>query len=393
MVGEGRMQRWIIHVDMDAFFAAVEQRDNPALVGKPVIVGGLGQRGVVSTASYEARRFGVHSAMPMTEARRLCPQGTYLAGNHQTYQQVSRQLQSILADYSPLIETLSLDEAFLDVSGMEWLFPDVVEIARQIKTRIAAELRLTASAGVAPNKFLAKLASDLQKPDGLVVIRPGEEAALLRRLPIERLWGVGSVTAQRLRQLGAATIGQLAELDPQLLEQHCGKGAYDFQRLARGWDDRPVVPGQPQKSIGREITYEQDLVEPQAIGAQLLYLAEKVGRRLRRHDCGGRTVTLKVRFASFRTVTRSKTLPEPTNLDDVLYEIAVHMYNKLAINEGIRLLGISVSQLATGSGQVSLFADQQEKKHSLYQVVDKLRDKFGDGIVTKGRLLHKEKLE
>lgn len=380
------MQRWIIHIDMDAFFAAVEQRDNPLYKGKPVIVGGLSGRGVVSTASYEARAFGVHSAMPMAAARRMCPSGIFLAGNHQKYSKVSKELRAIFADFSPIIEPLSLDEAFLDVTGMQLLYPDPVEIAREIKRRIQEDLQLTASAGVAENKFLAKLASDLKKPDGLVVIRPGEHTAILKNLPIGRLWGVGEVTAKELIKQGITTIGQLLEANACLLERSIGKGIYDLKRLASGQDDRPVVPSHQPKSIGREITYEQNLFALDKIETQLMLLAEDVGWRLRCSGFTARTVTLKIRFASFKTITRSHTLEEASNLDEVLFTTAKMLNNNVIKPEGIRLLGITAANLVCGS-EMSLFDDKYEKCKAMHQAVDGLRRKFGDGIVTKLRLL------
>jgi DNA polymerase-4 len=234
------MQRWIIHIDMDAFFAAVEQRDDPALKGRPVVVGGVGKRGVVSTASYEARRYGIRSAMPMSEARRRCPGAVFMPGNHKKYARVAEEIRAILADFSPLVEPLSLDEAFLDVTGMEWLYPEPAAIAAAIKKRIADELALIASAGVAPNKFLAKLASDWGKPDGLVVVQPEEVASFLRSMPIGRLWGVGEKTAKRLQGLGINTIGQLADADESILVRHFGQrratcGGWRGARMIGRW--------------------------------------------------------------------------------------------------------------------------------------------------------------
>ncbi|MBP1763226.1 MAG: polymerase [Firmicutes bacterium] len=381
------MQHWIIHIDMDAFFAAVEQRDNPELQGRPVIIGGLSGRGVVATASYEARRYGVRSAMPMTEARRRCPQGVYLSGDHRKYAQVSRQIMNILADFSPLVEPLSLDEAFLDVSGMDWLYEDPVAIAEEIKTRIQQELRLTASAGVAPNKFLAKMASDLQKPDGLTVIRPGEEAAAIANLPIRRLWGVGETTAGVLYKAGIETIGQLADADPALLERQLGKLAYEIHQLANGIDEREVIPGHIAKSIGKETTFATDLQSRADIMAQLLILAEKVGWRLRKSNCTGRTVNVKIRFASFRTLSRSHTLLEPVCLDEAIYQTAGTLIEKIPLNEGVRLLGISISNLEPGGKQISLFPDETEIKRELVcGAVDKLKNKYGEAILMRGRV-------
>lgn len=384
------MQRWIIHIDMDAFFAAIEQRDHEELRGKPVIIGGTGNRGVVATASYEARRFGVHSAMSMVEARRRCPEGIVLSSDHEKYSRVSVELQRIFSEFSPIVEPLSLDEAFLDVSGMEQLYANPEEIACCIKTRIKSELGLTASAGVAPNKFLAKLASDLQKPDGLVVIHPGEEEAMLKGLPITRMWGVGKATEQVLKNLGIYTIGQLAKTDVVQLAKHCGQLAYSIHSLARGQDDRPVMPDLEPKSIGNEVTFPVDIIAASQIEMELLALAEKVGWRLRQHGFSGKTITVKIRFASFKTITRSKTLLEATHFDEVLYETAVQVCRQIPMQEGVRLLGITVSNLQTSGGQLSLFGEQDNKRTAMYETIDKLRNKFGEGIVTKGRLVIKK---
>jgi len=385
------MQRYIIHVDMDAFYASIEQRDNPQLLGMPVIVGGLSNRGVVATASYEARKFGVHSAMSMVEARRRCPQAVCITPDHRKYSFVSAQIRNILDRYSPLVEPLSLDEAFLDVTGMDGLYADPADIARSIKADIKERLQLTASAGVAVNKFLAKLASDLQKPDGLYVIRPGEEAKVLAGLPIRRLWGVGEVTAASIAKLGIRTIGQFAATDPKLLEGYIGRAVFDLQQLARGIDDRPVVPDQQVKSIGNEETFEEDLYQWEEIEKQLLLFADKVGWRLRRLNLSGRTVTVKVRFASFRTVTRSRTLDEATSLDGVLYHTAKELYKSIPANEGIRLLGLTVSNLQPAGQSIALFDSGQEKQEVLHKVVDGLKARFGSAAVTKGRLIDPHK--
>lgn len=385
------MQRWIIHVDMDAFYASVEQRDNPSLRGKPVIIGGPGRRSVVSAASYEARRFGVHSAMPVSEARRRCPQGIFLPGDHHKYHLVSRALHAIFYDFTPLVEPLSLDEAFLDVTGMDWLFDHPLTIARQIKERITQELSLTASAGVAANKFLAKLASDLKKPDGLMLINPEEEAQILENLPIQRLWGVGEKTAQLLCGMHIKTIGQLARADPQVLEQQLGKWAWEAYRLAHGQDDRPVIPEVAPKSIGNEITFEEDLTCREDIATHLLALAEQVGCWLRYSNFSGRTITVKLRFIPFDTITRSQTLAHPTNLSEVLYETACQILQRTELRNHVRLVGLTVSHLTTDAGgQLSLFAEKEDKRRAVTQAVDHLKDKYGETIVTKGRLLTKK---
>lgn len=382
------MQRWIIHIDMDAFFASVEQRDHPELMGCPVIVGGVSPRGVVATASYEARQFGVRSAMPITEAKRRCPQGVFLASDHHKYTRVSKDIHGILHQYSPLIEPLSLDEAFLDVSGMERLYPDPVMIACRIKDHILREVDLIASAGVAPNKFLAKLASDMSKPNGLLLIKPGEEQSFLAPLPVRRLWGVGEATASMLENRGIKTIGQVAAAKPALLERLIGSGAYELQHLARGQDDRPVAPDQEPKSVGNEETFEADLTGRDVIRRQLLALSEKVGWRLRRMGRMGRTVSVKIRFASFKTITRSRTLPEPTCLDEVIFATVTALCEKVTWGEGVRLLGVTLSGLTAGQAQESLFEPGPDKRLAIATAVDKLKEKYGETIVGRGNPRH-----
>lgn len=381
------MQRWIIHVDMDAFYAAVEQRDNPELRGRPVIIGGDGTRGVVATASYEARKFGVRSAMSSVEARRRCPQAIFMPANHAKYSKVSQEILHIFDDYSPLIEPLSLDEAFLDVSGMEGLFSDPVDIARKIKERIKEELNLTASAGVAPNKFLAKLASNMQKPDGLMVIRPEQVANILADVPATRLWGVGRTMAQKLANLGITTIGQVAQADPELLVKHCGQQGYILHQLANGQDNRPVVGEWHPKSIGKETTFAKDLYGLEELKTELWALVEKVGWRLRRQGVSGRTVTVKVRYASFRTITRSRTLAVATNLDETIYRNAQDILSQVTLNEGVRLLGVTMSSLETAGSQMSLFDQGEEKITAIAKAIDNVKAKFGEGAVTRGRTM------
>ncbi len=381
------MLRWIIHVDMDAFFASVEQRDCPEYRGKPVIVGGLGNRGVVSTASYEARPFGVHSALPMATARRLCPQGIFIAGDHRKYSRVSHQIMAILSEYSPLLEQISVDEAFLDVTGMELLFPSPVDIARAIKRRVKEELALTVSAGVAPNKFLAKMASELQKPDGLVVVEHGREKEFLKNLPVEKLWGVGSVTAQSLRSRGITTIGQLSQLQEAQLKSFFGQHASTIHALSLGKDDRAVVSEREAKSIGAEETFELDLRDFDEMRTVLMSLAERVGSRLRQEKTAGKTITLKLRYDTFQTLTRRRTLTEPTQIDDTIYRIAGELLEQQDIKTGVRLLGITVSQLEPERPvECSLFANKEEKGRQLSSAMDRMRLKFGPEVLMHGRL-------
>ncbi|MBI4608160.1 MAG: DNA polymerase IV [Candidatus Rokubacteria bacterium] len=384
--------RAIVHVDMDAFYASVEQRDRPELRGKPVIVGADPRgRGVVSAASYEARRFGVHSAMPISRAARLCPQAVFLAVDMEKYARVSKEIMAILAEYSPLIEPLSLDEAFLDVTGSERLSGPPLELARTIKRRIREEVGLTASAGVAPNKFLAKLASDLEKPDGLVEVRPGEEATFLHPLPVERLWGVGRVTAAALRRMGIETIGQLARVPVGVLERRFGKTGSHLHELAWGRDDRPVEPWAPPKSMGAEETFPNDHRDVGRLELTLRAQAERVARELRDDGYSGRTVTLKLRFRDFRTLTRSHT-GEPTQDGLEIYCRARSLLGRVPLTQPVRLIGLSVSGLAArDSGQLDLFAEPAARRARLAGAVDTLARRFGEGTVIPATLVSRRR--
>ena len=387
------MEGWarkIIHVDMDAFFAAVEQRDKPGLRGKPVIIGGRpDQRGVVSTCSYEARQFGVRSAMPLREAFRRCPNGIFLPGNHKKYSAVSREIQQIFREYTPLVEPLSLDEAFLDVTGCEGLFGPVVEIGKQIKDRISRETGLTASVGVACNKFLAKVASDLEKPSGFVVIGPEDVERVLWPLPVRRMWGVGEKTARHLSEFGWTTIGIVAQQPLANLKERFGSLGEQLYALARGWDDRPVNPGREVKSVGNETTFARDIEDGDKVKAALLELAQEVGRRLRKQGLTGRVVTLKLRYADFTTITRAETLVEHTDWDGEIYRVAHGLFVKNWGRTAVRLVGVTVSKLAPRDevGQLAFFGQNREKEEKLAEALDRVRDKFGEKAVTRARLL------
>lgn len=375
---------------MDAFYASVEQRDRPELRGKPVIVGADPRgRGVVAAASYEARPFGVHSAMPISRAARLCPEAVFLPVDMGKYLRASKEIMAILADYSPLVEPLSLDEAFLDVTGTDRLFGAPLALARTIKRRIRDEVQLTASAGVAPNKFLAKLASDLGKPDGLVEVRPGEEAAFLRDLPVERLWGVGRVTAGELRRMGIGTIGQLARVPVGLLERRFGKTGVRLRELAWGRDDRSVEPSAPPKSMGAEETFSQDHRDLERLRATLRIQAERVARELRAEGYAGRTVTLKLRFADFRTITRSLT-GEPTQEELEIFRRACSLLQRVPLAQPVRLTGVSVSGLTSvESPQLQLFAEPAARRARLARAVDALVARFGDRAVIPASILER----
>ena len=381
------MERIILHIDMDAFFASVEQRDHEEYRGKPVIIGGLGPRGVVSTASYEARKFGVHSAMPMVTAHRRCPDAIFLPGDHAKYSAVSRQIFSVLARFSPVIEQLSIDEGFLDLTGMERLMADPRAYGEEIKRAVREETGLTASVGVAPNKFLAKLASDMEKPDGLVVIRPEEAERVLAPLPVSRIFGVGKKTEARLSALGFKTIGQLAAADRSRLARALGdRMAAQLIALAHGLDDRPVEPTRAAQSIGREETFDEDIHSREEAERVLLSLSEEVGWRLRREGLSARTVTLKLRFAPFDTYTRQQTFPDPVSFDEDIFSAARALFRAFPVppGAGIRLLGVSVGGL-TEEGELSLF-DDHEKKEKLYNAIDKIKGKFGEAILTRASL-------
>ena len=381
------MERIILHIDMDAFFASVEQRDHEEYRGKPVIIGGLGPRGVVSTASYEARKFGVHSAMPMVTARRRCPDAIFLPGDHAKYSAVSRQIFSVLARFSPVIEQLSIDEGFLDLTVMERLMDSPRAYGEAIKRAVREETGLTASVGVAPNKFLAKLASDMEKPDGLVVIRPEDAERVLAPLPVSRIFGVGKKTEARLSALGFKTIGQLAAADRSRLARALGdRMAAQLIALAHGLDDRPVEPTRAAQSIGREETFDEDIHSREEAERVLLSLSEEVGWRLRREGLAARTVTLKLRFAPFDTYTRQQTFPDPVSYDEDIFAAARALFRAFPSppGAGIRLLGVSAGNLCT-EGELSLF-DDHEKKEKLYGAIDRLKSRFGESILTRAAL-------
>jgi nucleotidyltransferase/DNA polymerase involved in DNA repair len=385
---------------MDAFYAAIEQRDFPELRGKPVIVGGDRKRGVVATASYEARPYGIHSAMPMAQALKLCPHASVVPPRRERYVEISRQIFALLDAFTPLVEPLSLDEAFLDVSASPQVLGPAREIARQIKARIYEKTRLTASAGVAPNKFVAKIASDLHKPDGLVEVQPGEILAFLHPLSVTRLWGVGRVTAQILQSLGVQTIGDLATFSREALVAHFGAHGERLFQLARGIDDRPVDPAQEVKSLGEEETFTVDLSSDADIHPVLLRQAQIVARRLRTRGLAGRTITVKIKLAErlgegrFRTHTRSSTLPVPTNNAQEIYQVALLLYAAVPRQgQKVRLAGIYVSGLdaENDAHQLSLFEstpDHSERRRQLGHVLDQLTARYGEGIIRLGATQH-----
>ena len=380
------MKRWIMHVDMDAFFASVEQLDHPEYRGKPVIVGGQSERGVVSTCSYEARKFGVRSAMSMVEAHRRCPQAIFVQGRMSRYAEISRSIMAVFREFSPCIEPLSIDEAFLDMTGITGVAEDIAKAGLAIKTRIKEKTGLTASVGIAPNKFLAKLASDLEKPDGLVIIR--EEAAkdLIAPLPVRKIFGIGEKTEKGLLQLGILTIGQLAGCDPKFLKKVLGNSAETIHLLAQGKDNRPVECVQETKSIGKETTFPYDLTTPRERHSELLDLCEQVGWRLRNNEVAGHTVTLKVKFASFRSITRSSTVEIPVNFDEEIFTVISRLAEQVAWTEPVRLLGVSLSKLVPAGVAPLVAAEDDAAMRKRNAVLDSLKNRFGENIIKRGNI-------
>jgi DNA polymerase-4 len=383
----------ILHVDMDAFFAAVEVRRRPELRGRPVVVGGIGPRGVVSSASYPARRYGVRSAMPTAQARALCPSGVFLAPDFAAYRAASRAVMEIFHGVTPLVEPLSLDEAFLDVSGARRLLGPPARIAQLIRDRVARQEGLTCSVGVAPNKFVAKLGSTMAKPDGLLVVPADRVREFLHPLPVGALWGVGERAATTLHRLGLRTVGDLARAPLGMLRQALGEAqAAHLHELAWGRDPRRVTPNRVEKSIGAEVTFETDVGDPRALHRTLLGLAEKVGARLRRAGQVGRTITVKVRYADFRTVNRSRTLPEPTDVAREVYGVARALFDALGPTDRIRLLGVRVEGLrpAEGTPRQPTLDEPRHGWREAEVVADAAAARFGRPVVRPASLLGRD---
>jgi DNA polymerase-4 len=383
--------RTIAHVDLDAFFAAVEQRDRPELRGRPVVVGGGGpsDRGVVSAASYEARRFGVHSAMPLRTAAALCPAAVFLPVDGRKYSAVSRQVMAILRHFTPRLEQVSIDEAFLDLTGTDALFGSGEQVAAQIRRQVREELDLTVSVGVATNKLVAKVASDLRKPDGLVVVAPGDEAAFLAPLPITRLWGVGASTRRALAEYGVTTIGDLAALPEDLLRRRFGRHGADLASRARGVDEGEVGGEAQAKSVSQEHTFDVDTADWSVLERSLLALSEGVGGRLRADGLRCATVAVKIRSADFSTITRQRTLPDPTDLTDVIWQTAVELTRREVHGMRVRLLGVAATGL-TDRQQLSFFGTEDERRRRAIDAFDSVRQKFGPRAIRRARLLDSE---
>ncbi|MEM9942594.1 MAG: DNA polymerase IV [Planctomycetota bacterium] len=386
----------ILHVDMDAFYASVELRDRPELKSKPVVVGGSPKgRGVVAAASYEARKFGIYSAMSAAQAIRLCPRTVFIKPRMSYYAEISKQIREIFFSFTSLVEPLSLDEAFLDVSGSQKLFGKSHEIGRKIQDAIAERLNLPASVGVAPNKYLAKIASDLQKPNGFVVVDPDRVLEFLEPLPISRVWGIGPKTEKKFSAAGIKTIGSLRRLSKKDLASLFGVNAEHFWKLARGLDSRSVVPDRIAKSVSHETTFHADICDEQCLEGWLLELIDQVARRLRRHDIYGKTIHVKLRYYDFVTVTRSRTIQNATHTTQAFWEVAKQMLRQINVDSdrkfssGVRLLGFGVSNLSDcGKKQQSLFdREENQKNQAVDETSDSIRDRFGGDSIRRGSSL------
>lgn len=385
------MRRWIMHVDMDAFFASVEMRDHPEWKGKPVIVGGKTKRSVVATASYEARKYGVHSAMPISKAKKLCPDGIFIKPDMDKYREVSEDIHKIMYNYALEIEPISMDEAFMDISGMSKQFPTLNAIGNSIKKEIKKKLHLTASVGIAPNKFLAKIASDMNKPDGLTIIPYGREREMIANLPIRALWGVGDITEKKLIESGFRFISDIQKSSLEVVSKKLGNIGKHLYDLANGKDERPIQPYRAPKSIGDETTYAYDLYEKDDIDRKLIIHSDIVAQRLRRKNLSAHTITLRVRFESFRTLSRSITIKEGVNLTDDVHRLAKTLLGRVNINEKIRLLGVYASNLKPAVETFSLFDNKHEKLQKAAKIADEIRKKFGNYAIQ--RAIHLEEKE
>jgi len=382
--------RTIIHIDLDSFFVSVEQVLNPELKGKSVVVGGKpDRRGVVAAASYEARAFGIHSGMPLVTAARLCPKTFFIEGNFARYREFSQKFMAILSDFTPFIEPMGIDEAYLDVSGFESLHGSIRQMANKMKQRIRSELGLCASVGIASCKVVAKIASDLSKPDGLIEVAPGEERGFLAPLPVEKLPGVGKQTVKIVKGLGVHTIGGLSQMPPYTLKSRLGAAGEMLHLFANAIDDRRVLSPGEAKSISRETTFGEDTRDQSFLEATLWVQSEKIGADLRERGKQTRCVTLKVRYADFTTITRSHTLRESASTDQTIFETGVGLLERALAKEkqAVRLIGIGVSNLVESSQQTTLFASTDRKLEELNKAVDRIRDRYGFGSIQTGRAI------
>ena len=390
----------IIHLDLDAFFASVEQRDNPIYRGKPLIVGGVSgsngksNRGVVCAASYEARKYGVHAGMPIWEARQKCHKGIFIPSQMNKYLEASKKFFQICSTYTPLIEPLSIDELFLDVSGCESLFGSSECISRKIKERVWRELGIKVSVGIAKNKFLAKIATNLGKPDGFYIIPSEDIQKILHPLPVSALWGIGRKTEDLLKKSGIYQVKQLAKMPDSILENLLGKNGKKIKLLAQGIDENPVTPPSTAKSIGKETTFSTNITEKTVLVKELLKISQLVGYTVRKKGYKGRTITLKIRFHDFTTLNKSMTLKNLTNIDDLIFKTVVNLLDKIKIKKGgVRLLGVKLSNLISNNKlkQLDLLEDKDDKLEQLTQSLDKIREKYGTKAVTRASLLLKKK--
>lgn len=386
--------RWILHLDMDAFFASVEQLDDPALRGKPLIIGGA-ERGVVSTASYEARRYGVHSAMPMFQAKKLCPHGIFMRGRMHRYKEKSVEVMDVLKSFSPLVEQASIDEAYLDATGLEHIFGSAEAMARQLQKSVADDTGLTCSVGLAPVKFLAKIASDMHKPHGLTILPHDAVAGFLASLPVGKIPGVGPSMLKQLDLLGIRYAGDVGRFPQTFWLDRMGKAGGVLYDRARGVDARPVEPYAEPKSESAENTFSEDTADPEVLAAWLLRQSERVGRNLRRQNLAGRTVTLKLKDADFVQKTRSRSLKHHTNATKEIYETALALLYEKLPDRPLRLIGVGVSQFGKDRPQLSLLPDEHEaarrRNAALDTALDALRDRYGSDAVLRGKLFTGEK--
>lgn len=382
--------RTILHLDMNAFFASVEQQANPELLGKPIAVVGSGGRTIVTTASYEARAFGVKTGMAVWEARRCCPQIILVVGDNRKYTYTSSRIIEMMKDYTPLVEVFSIDEAFLDLTASLGLFGTPERVAYLLKARIKHSFGLSCSIGIAPNKLLAKLASDMQKPDGLTVIAPEDVSRIMERLPVGELCGIGRKTDRQLAMMSIRTCGELGRCDPERLTKKFGIIGPRLKEMGQGLDNSPVVPqaeSDEVKSVGHSMTLDRDISSREDISKYLLQLSEMVGRRARRYGVSGTTVTLQIRFADFYSgVSRQETLPGPVNRSEELHRAVIAILDTMELPQPVRLLGVKLSNLRYGAGQLPLFPDER-KKLEVVAAMDSLNDRFGDFTVTFGSLL------
>lgn len=388
--------RKIIHIDMDAFFAQVEQRDHPEYKNKPLIVGGPLNRGVISSASYEARKFGLHAGMPLSRAKRLCPEGIFVPVDMEKYLEESRKIRQIFFQFTPLVEIVGCDEGFLDVTGCEKLFGSDLEIAKKIKGKIYEQTNLTSSAGIGPNKFLAKLASNIGKPNGLMVLENSPEMIeKIRRLPVSYVWGVGRVTCEGLNSMGIKTIGDLSKIPVEILKARFGQSLGNFMNeMSNGIDDREVIPYQEPKSIGREITFSKDIDNLETLKSVLLFLSQKLSLNLHSKKYMGRTLTIKIRYSDFKTFTKRITLKNYTSAIFDIYKSSLNLLKEVdLLRKKIRLLGLSVGGLKSSSMLENSLFKEEYRGEKLTDAIEKISDKYGENKLTvagiKGKKPHK----